>query len=95
MLDQTHAHTDSLVIVCEHLITSFTYRYLQKNSAMDHVDPVALLHGAIMVLFLPGAVWKWPGRGLLEHWTGHGTIGDHWGPMKPAHGLTIPIHPDC
>ena len=25
---------------------TFTYRYLQKNSAMDHVDPVALLHGA-------------------------------------------------
>ena len=87
MLDKTHAHTDSLVIVCEHLHTDTSRRTLPCT--------MWILWPCCMVL-LPGAVWKWPGRGLLEHWTGHyWTMGDLWGPMKPAHGLTIQIHPDC
>lgn len=75
MLDTTHAHTDSLVIVCEHLHTDTSRRTLPWT--------MWILWPCCMVL--PGTVWKWPGRGLLEHWTGHGfePWEDHWGPMKP------------
>ena len=67
MLDKTHAHTDSLVTVCKHLHTDTSRRTLPCT--------MWILWPCCMVLFLPGAVWKWPGRGLLEHWTGHGLWG--------------------
>ena len=44
---------------------------------------------------VPGAVWKWPGRGLLEHWTGQGVaaFGDLWN--QRTVGPSIQTHSDC
>ena len=94
MLDQTHAHTDSLVIVCVNIYII----YIQ-------IPPEELCHGpcgscgpAAWCCFCQEQYGSGQGE---DYWsTGQamgplGTIGDHWGPMKPAHGLTIPIHPDC